>query len=368
MTAERIDMEKYIKDYLLKYNRVQVSGFGVLEAVYKASYIHPILHTFSVPGKYVVFAENKGQDDDFAFFVAKKEKIAIEEAKNRIENWVQEVWETVKEDKKQFAVSTLGSFFINLMGRIEFASALDTDISPQSFGLEEFKAALPKPAVEKVPEPLKTGEVAKPKQEEVTVAKEEPKTVEINAIEENSGKEEKNADLQPKKKKKRVGLWIFLIFLLVCTLFVGGVYFAFPETFDTYKNKTLELFDDLKAKLTQNEADNTTAETDDATETVTENEEKPIESEQIETFSEPSQEQTQTTISANTTHYYVIIGSFRENTNADKFLKQKQANYSDVVNLGIGKSGYYMVGIGPYSEQDAQIKQKEISNAWILKE
>jgi len=341
-------MEKYIKDYLLKYGRVQVSDFGTFEVTYKASQIHPILHTFSVPGKYVVFLESKKQDDDFAFFVARKEKITFEEAKIRIENWVQEVWKTVKEDKKQFSVSSLGSFFINAMGRIEFAAVLDTDISPQSFGLEEFKAKLPVHVKTK-------GEMDKmDKMGETDKTDKIEETVEIAE------------DLPSEKKKKRVGWWFLLFFSLACGLFIWVVHIAFPQTFDTYKDKALELFDEAKAKFTKNAPDVLPLEAIDNTET-TENEEQIIESEPMEIAEEVPQEESQPTAAIQTdNYYYVIIGSFRTSANADKFLQEKQTNYSNAVHLGMGKSGYYLIGIGPYSQQEAESKRKEISNAWIF--
>ena len=347
-------MEKYIKEYLLKYNRLQVTDFGVLEIVYKSSYIHPILHTFSVPGKYVVFTESKQPDNDFAFFVAKKERFTVEEAQSLIGNWVQEIRKTINEEKKQFAVSTLGSFFINAMGRIEFAADLDTDISPQSFGLEEFKAKLPASksanAEEKMDKIDKVGE---------TESRGEP----MCSPEKNEDPVEE--DLPQKKEKKRIGWWIFLILVLSCGIFVGVVYFAFPKTFGVYKDKALECYDSLKVKISKNNT--APLESIEDTETI-DNEEQTIESGSIENLVEPVQEQTQSVSTVQSeNHYYVVIGSFRESANADNFLKEKQATYGNAVNLGMGKSGYYMVGIGPYSKQEAETKQKEIPNTWVFK-
>ena len=326
-------MEKYIKDYLLKYGQVQMPEFGILEVTYKSSYIHPILHKFSVPGKYIVFSENKSQDGDFVSFVSKKEKITVAEAKKRIEMWTYEVWKTIKEEKRQFEVSTLGSFFLNAMEKIEFAAVLDADISPDSFGLEEFKANLPISSFQ---------------------------IVEAEKIEEAG-----ETDLQPKKKGKRVGLWIFLITLLLGGVFVGTVYFVLPDSFAEYKNKGLELFGDAMGKFTKSDANNTNSE---FIEEVAIIEAPPIESDTVEIVVPSSQTQMQLTDSfCSEYNYYVIIGSFRESANADKFLKEKQANYSNAVNLGLGKSGYYMVGIGPYSQFEAESKQLEIPNAWIFK-
>jgi len=351
-------MDKHIKEYLLKYGRVQITDFGVFEVVYKSSLVHPILHTFSVPGKYVVFTENKMQDDDFALFVSKKEKITQEEAKSRIENWVQDIWKTVREEKKQFNVSTLGSFFINAMARIEFAATLDTDISPQSFGLEDFKAKLPVPVVEKTSETVKITETEtiQPKREEIIV--ELPKAVVVEKEEEKEVEMEAEEPQPEKKKKKRVGLWIFLILLLLCGLFVGVVYFAFPDTFVNYKGKAVELFEDVKAKFTKNDA--VIDEVIDTENTIIEDEQPDIEPQT------PTSEPETSPVSIETGNYYVIIGSFRESTNADDFLKQKQSEYSNVVNLGMGKSGYYLIGIGGYSKEEAENKRNEIPNAWVF--
>jgi nucleoid DNA-binding protein len=335
-------MEKHIKDYLLKYNQVQMSGFGIFEVVYKASYIHPILHTFSVPGKYVVFSENKGQDDDFALFVSKKEKISIEEAKNRIGNWVQEIEKTIKEDKKQFSVSTLGSFFINAMGRIEFASVLDTDISPQSFGLEEFTAKLPVDT---------KGEIEE----------------EAENQRQNVGAYPMRSPEKTKRKKKRAGWWIAASFLLACGIFVGTLYFAFPDTFADYKGKTAEWVDNLKAKFGKTEKIEKIVETVETVETGEAEEMVEIGEQILPDLPLTPSEREGTISAAADLHHYLIIGSFRASENADKFFAEKQATYSNIVNLGIGNSGYYMVGIGPYSQQDAEAKQKEIPNAWVFK-
>ena len=248
-------MEKYIKEYLLKYSRLQVSDFGILEIVYKASYIHPILHTFSVPGKYVVFSENKQHDDDFAFFVARKERFTVEEAQKFIENWVQEIRKTINGEKKQYPLSTLGSFFINAMGRIEFAAVLDTDISPQSYGLEEFKVKIPTSSLEKPIEQSKEVKpvILPPKEKPIPPVIEPIVEKEAPAIVENEIEEEIQEEERPPKKKKRIGWWIFLLLLLACGIFMGVIYVAFPTTFCVYKDKALACYDDLKAKISKND-------------------------------------------------------------------------------------------------------------------
>ncbi len=66
--------------------------------------------------------------------------------------------------------------------------------------------------------------------------------------------------------------------------------------------------------------------------------------------------------------YYVVIGSFKEHANAEAFLADKQLEYSNAVNLGLGKtSQLYMIGIGPYSREDARQQIENGVKGWLLK-
>ena len=66
-------------------------------------------------------------------------------------------------------------------------------------------------------------------------------------------------------------------------------------------------------------------------------------------------------------NYYVIIGSFQSETNAQKFVNQKQKEYPNVVNLGKGqRSGLYMIGIGPYTKADAEIHIQNGKSGWWM--
>ena len=70
-------------------------------------------------------------------------------------------------------------------------------------------------------------------------------------------------------------------------------------------------------------------------------------------------------------HCYVIIGGFSKNSNADNLVLKLQSQYPEMKNLGLNEKGtLYMVGAGPYTEQEAE-NQKEILSAtyndcWIL--
>ena len=66
--------------------------------------------------------------------------------------------------------------------------------------------------------------------------------------------------------------------------------------------------------------------------------------------------------------YYIVIGSFKSEENALRFMREKQQQYTNIVNLGMGQSSrLYQIGVGPYSEQEAQQAIKGGIKGWILK-
>ena len=321
-------MEEYIKEYLLQHPKVQVNNFGFFEIIYKSAEIHPILHTVTVPGKYVIFSENLvANAKELTNFIASKKHITLEKADEYIAQWVKNVKDTINQ-KKEYPLATLGKFSINAMEKIEFISSLDTDISPESFGMEEFTI------------PVKSA--AKTSQQKSV---ESPSEVENNI---------------PKKPKRRRDKLLILLFLILGIVLAAGIIsYLYPEEVKTYTKKIPYLF---KKEQTQNIDENQPI---PALEDVQEDD---IQAET--TQQNDLQENTiknETPIS--TGNYYVIIGSFRSEENAQNFVNQQQKEYPNVVNLGKGQtSDLYIIGIGPYTKSEAEIqKQNGKSGWWVLK-
>jgi len=338
-------MDEYIKEYLLQHQKVQVNNFGLFEIAYKSAEIHPILHTATVPGNYVVFSENLVTDaKELSDFVASKEQITVGKADERIAEWIENVKDTINQ-KKEYPLTTMGKFIVNAMGKIEFISLLDTDISPESFGLEDFTMS-----VKSAPK--------------VNQQKSVPSSQETA---DSSPKTENNTVQKP--KRRRDILLIFLFLTLFIVLAAGVICYLYPEEIKTYLQK-LPLFNKEQTQITE------AAKPAPVLEDIEEND-TPIEpSQQIDlqenTIKEdPKPEpitKTETT-TVQTGNYYVIIGSFRSESNAQNFVNQQQKEYSNVVNLGKGQSsGLYMIGIGPYTKSDAETQiQNGKSGWWVLK-
>jgi nucleoid DNA-binding protein len=322
-------MEKYIKEYLLLHQKLQVNNFGFFEISYKSAEIHPILHTATVPGKYVVFSENLVTNTkELTNFIALKEQVSIEKADEQIAEWVKNVKEIISQ-KKEYPLTTLGKFITNAMGKIEFIPSLDTDISPESFGMEEFTI------------PVKSS----PK-----INQQEP--VDYQEMENNI----------PKKPKcKPNNLLIFLFLTLGIVLAAGIICYLYPEEVNAYTKKIPYLFKKEQKQI---------IEENQSIPALEDEEDENIQIEfiqQIDLQENTIKEKPKQAMPVLIENYYVVIGSFRSEENAQNFVNQQQKEFSNVVNLGKGKtSDLYMIGIGPYTKTDAETQIRNGKPGWWM--
>ena len=338
-------MDSIIKEYLLKYKKVLINGLGVFEVVYKSAEIHPILHSFDPPGNYVSFSKNeKEYSDDFIKFVANKSNIEFLQAEKNIKIWVNLVKENMK-TQKTYVLGSLGSFSLDAIGNIVFIPSLDTDISPESYGLESFTF---------IPSSIT------PKEESNDTGS--PKIFKVN------------------KNISRIQIFLSLAFMLLFLLVIAIGLFAviYPKQFVNKKEKVLI---QLSQWITPDIIHNSSEVTNDKEILV-----HPINKSYIDKtttyicdtiytsfiseINVETQEEAETVPSVSISgNEYIILGSFQNQENAKAFLEKIKNQYPDAVELGRGKtSNLWMVGIGPYEHMYAQkiLKEKKI-NGWILK-
>lgn len=377
-------MEKYIKEYLLRHKKLQINNFGTFEVVYMPSEIHPILHTFTVPGNYVIFTGNENtHGDEFTAFVASQEKIPEDEANKRTGEWISKLRKSI-EAKEDYTLSTLGKFFINAMGKIEFAPSLDTDISPESFGLENFTTeilAISKKEIK--PEFIHKKENIKQEQSLHKIKKEEDINDDTEEIEDGFDTEK-----QKKQRKPVLVLLVTLLILVFCSASIIGVtYYFYPQTLQNHFGVLYVFIQDKTNYLDDNKKNSEIEKISTSDEDIVIMEDQYIQPElgyteeisdegEIETIkpvelTESIAESKSVTEKQNIVKsgsYYVVIGSFKENANAEVFFAKKQLEYSNVINLGLGRtSQLYLVGIGPYSQEEAQQQIRNGIKGWLLK-
>ncbi len=368
-------MQQIIKDYLIENQKLNIKGLGTLTIQYKSSEMHPVLHKFTVPGKYVVFEKTAvaTTDAEFLQLVAKNMQISESEAEEKLDELVQTICQTVNR-KESYALGSMGSFVENAIGQIAFESQLDWDISPESCGLENFEVEnIHLKTTHNQEENHTQSTIAATSQEQI-IPPATPVEKEQEAEEVVAEQEVPTQQPQKVKKKRSAGIIFLLVLLAIVLLLLAGMMVLnvkSPETIVKYKQMTKEWFDShwhRQAAVTETPAVEEDEVFDDI---IPESEEPDMEEfeEEITAEEEPVAVEEIPSEEMAAAGYYIVIGSFKSEGNAEAFLKNKSGQYADICHLGQGKSsGLYMVGIGPYSHEEAQHKIiNDGIKGWILK-
>lgn len=133
-----MQMTVYISDLLFRYECVIIPGFGAFLTHQNAAYINRIDNTFYPPSKRVSFNRQLQTNDGLlANYVASVEKIPYETALNKIRNFSYSLNNKLKKEKK-INFGSIGSFFYNQDGNIEFIPNEHKNFAAESFGLSNF--------------------------------------------------------------------------------------------------------------------------------------------------------------------------------------------------------------------------------------
>lgn len=350
-----------IKAYIVKNRSVKISDLGMFELSYREAGVHPIRQDFTPPGEYLVFTPNEKEDGaDFAAYVAEEKGMELSEACTRIAEWVQEVRQAL-ESRQEYALGSMGSFVMGNV-RMEFVPALDPDLSPNAFGLSSFSLR-------------NVTEVSSTTGESVSGTEDKSATEQVAgqpsereaAAAETAGSGETHSANQPKPRPKRhvgraIGYTVLIIFLLAI-ISMGTYALLRPEAFveqkDQYMAQLREFFQRSGAEpaetLVVDEEEPFWTE-EEPVQTVTDEEVNPVENE-----GEVSGER----------RFYVIVGGFGNPANADNLVASLKARFPNAANLGLNAKGTLtMVGIGPYTQAEAEQKAKELESTykdcWVL--
>ena len=396
-------MYHIVKTYLLSHPALAIHGLGEWSVTYRASQLHPVLRTFTTPGHYVHLNVNPDitTSPDFIALAMEQWQVSEIEAQERIAAFVKEINETLAQGK-DYTFGTIGRFVNSNIGKMEFESELDADFSPESFGLENFEI------------PQSTITETSDTQAELVATPEE------------------TTENKRKKGHKFSILTVISVLLILLLVSAGILYFKYPQIILKYKQKIAQAIENIRPQsqeetelpsifaedesasvespepsmVDESFIENTTVDINDNQEDISadmeqSNKVEPIcQSQTVRTVNtastSPSDETAKTSLTkgkkvmnnqpsaaversqnipAGTSAqksgegYYIVLGSFKSEGNAEAFLKNKSGQYADICHLGQGKSsGLFMVGIGPYSHDEAQ--QKIVNDGikgWILK-
>lgn len=147
-----INVAHYISELLFRHDCVVVPGFGGFVCTYAPARIHPAQHTFTPPGKQIVFNKHLQQNDGLlAQTIASEISCSFDEAMTGIAAFAESVTAQLKSGKR-VELHNIGTLSLDPEGNTSFEAYPEINYLVDSFGLGSFQS-LPilreKPVVEK---------------------------------------------------------------------------------------------------------------------------------------------------------------------------------------------------------------------------
>lgn len=135
-----INVAHYISELLFRHDCVVVPGFGGFVCTYAPARIHPAQHTFTPPGKQIVFNKHLQQNDGLlAQTIAAEHACSFDEAMSGIAAFVVSVNAQLKSGKKA-ELHNIGTLSLDPEGNTSFESYPEINYLVDSFGLGSFQS------------------------------------------------------------------------------------------------------------------------------------------------------------------------------------------------------------------------------------
>ena len=412
-------MIDYILKTLQKEEYVFIERLGAFRtklkhAVVEKNVIYP-------PYNEVVFSQNDSEENNFALanLISQEKKCLFTEANEQIMRWVDELL-TALQNNKSVTYEGFGTFMLDKKGNISFESAVVPQLNSQFEGMEPIDvrnigayAAEPEPDnVETFPETslqpeteddeamkvVETVEETEPEPDNVetfpetslqpelkddeTMKVEEPVTepepvgANNDSPEEDDDNDEEDEDED--EEKKRHGLaWLWVLLLLLVAL--GALGFVFKDKITSYyhqwKDKKHPVEQEITPETTEEEIQMATFEEEPVVEEEVVEEETPeVVEEKVPEPVVPAPVKATSDGKYNYVRfeqgrYYVIVGSFPTESDAEKHIRNKKlGQYSPVLVKQDGvKNLRVCIGVFDTEAAAEQFAKTTNQNYWVLK-
>jgi nucleoid DNA-binding protein len=210
-----VEISRYIKDLLINRDNVIIAGFGAFEKTYSSARIDPVTGEMHPPQTTVVFRPDLKTDSGVMNkYIAEKESISEETAKDLVQNQVTE-WEKALSEGQNVVLPGLGSLAKNAGGEYIFTATTDPSDFPESYGLPVISVQEKMGA--SVPPPIKQEE-AKKTEEKKPVEKKAP--VQKKPI----PQAKKPISTQPKKSSAKLIIALLLGLVVVAVVVLSLIY------------------------------------------------------------------------------------------------------------------------------------------------
>ena len=347
-----MDLIRHIKGLIAQYDYVIIPDFGGFVSNYQPAKIHSLEHSISPPSKSIAFNKNLTSDDGLLVnFVAKKERISISEATQKVSEFTRRCKESLY-NKEIIMLPSLGKLFLDIENKIQFIPDHTKNHLLQAYGL--------------------------PPVEGFTILRSEIFNTNIDLEDE---------DELSKRKPRKTGIWYYAA-ALVLLLIISASSFYFLEKdvrmqtcsmiTNIFEKKPSEKIAPLTEVETIKESDLVPKINTDQfyeQEIVEENidEEKPAEAEPrkkpVRKIEEPATTVENEEIPKG---YFVVIGSFTKERNVSRLFQKLKDNNQTSYKIPNNK-GFMRIGI--FISQDLTEATRQLDSlrrvyndqAWILK-
>jgi CCDC81-like prokaryotic HU domain 1/CCDC81-like prokaryotic HU domain 2/SPOR domain len=136
----QINVAHYISELLFHHDCVVLPGFGAFVSTYMPARIHPTQHTFTPPGKQIVFNKHLHQNDGLlAQTIASESACTFDEAMKAISLFAETVSSKLKAGEKA-ELHNIGILSLDPEGNTCFESYPEINFLIDSFGLGTFQS------------------------------------------------------------------------------------------------------------------------------------------------------------------------------------------------------------------------------------
>jgi cell division septation protein DedD len=360
-------IEKYIAELVGNHDCVIIPGLGAFIAQPTSADIHPITHKFTAPGRTLGFnAQIKVNDGLLAAAISRKEGVSFQDATASIDAFVKHFNSSLSL-YKHYNFSEIGRFFYNVEGKLEFEPDYSINFSSDSFGFTDF--------------------IFKPI---------ERNTYDMNQPTKHRNAKDLSADEQKLKegeKEKSASFAKILLVLMPLVVLIGAAGFVVYNQQQDVSLGGINVFESLGIKKQVVKVDtisevvivdtlkNVSAENIAVIDsTVVTEEVQPTEPivempviESVKPKVIKEHISTEKVASSNVNSgYYIIVGSFKNESNADKLYKKLSAENKAAVKLSLDQNGFYKIAVGSFDTKEAAAAELSslegsYSGTWIKK-
>lgn len=319
---------KHIGSLLYKHNCVIVPNFGGFVGNYMDAKVHPTQHLFSPPSKRIAFNKNLVNNDGLlANTIASETEISYTKAIEQIAMCVAQI-KTELANGNKVEIDNVGILSLDTEKNIQFKPS-NTNFSLESFGLPDVQSY---PVLD-------------------ATTNKRPETLFVN----------REPVKAPKKKRKYKRIALLALGLPVLL----GVLWVSVETKPLNNFNYASIFPFNTSVKTATTATKTeAAEKENTVATKTEiAPTAPVTSKLVK------EETTKTT--AQNTNYHIVIGCFKEKSNAERFINELKAENLQASIAGKNDKDLYVISGGDYNSKDEAYQQlsklKAVQpNAWLF--